>query len=365
MGAERRDLACHDGEPLGHARRDRGRVTLLGAQRLRQLGVHQPDRLAQPGRLGREVAAHLVGAQVALGEQVTHARQRHRPAVGGVRGEVLQHPERRGGAVEGALDRPLQRRDLLATDRAQGPVQLQVGVEPRRDAAEQLEDRRLAVGDRRVGLLRPEHPAADAGRDLRPRLGDEADPVDGDSLADGVEQPVGDLVVPQPVVGDVLADPADGDVLQLGARVLPAGHEKLVVVHRAAVVELHGDHDLVEERLTRGEQGGGGRDLDRAHRAALRGEPPLPGQPLGQLCGEFRRPRCRSHALSSTGAGVNLSTNPTWLTTETILPVADGRPDRPRRSRARRTGRPARHEWRGADTVMARSPRRFSPDRSR
>jgi hypothetical protein len=36
-------------------------VGLAGGECLAQFGVHHGDRLAQPGRLGREVAADLVG----------------------------------------------------------------------------------------------------------------------------------------------------------------------------------------------------------------------------------------------------------------------------------------------------------------
>ena len=124
-----------------------------------QLGVHHGDGLADPRRLAREVAAHLVGAQVRLGEQVAHRGQGHRPAVGGVAGEVLQHRQRRRLAVERALDGPLQRGDLVAAHRPQRPVQLQVRVHARVEPPEQLEDGLLAEHHRRVGLLGAHHPA--------------------------------------------------------------------------------------------------------------------------------------------------------------------------------------------------------------
>ena len=131
------------------------------------------DGLAEPRGLAREVAAHLVGAQVGLGQQVAHAGQGHRPAVGRVGREVLQHRERERFAVEHALDRALERSDLIAVHRAQRPVHFQIGVEAGQHAAEQLEDRALAPRHRGVRLLDPQHPPRAPLGDLRVGLGDE------------------------------------------------------------------------------------------------------------------------------------------------------------------------------------------------
>ena len=146
-------------------------VVRAGAQRADQLRVRHRHRLAQPVRLAREVPAHLVGAQVRLGEQVTDADQRHRPAVGGVGREVLQHAERRRLAVHGALDGGPQAGDLLAADRAQRPVQLEVGVDPGRHPPVQLEQQFLAERHRGVALLgaRAPGPATRWGSLLRVR----------------------------------------------------------------------------------------------------------------------------------------------------------------------------------------------------
>jgi hypothetical protein len=119
--------------------------------------VHHGDRLAQPRRLPREVAADLVGSQVPLGEQVAHARLGHGPAVGGVGGEVLEHPERDRLPAQHALDRALEAGYVDAADRLQRPVQLEVRVDPGQHPAEQLEDRLLAPRHRGVGLLDAEH----------------------------------------------------------------------------------------------------------------------------------------------------------------------------------------------------------------
>ena len=58
--------------------------------------MHRRDGLAEPVRLTGEVAAHLVGVQVALGEQVARAGGGHVPALGGVGRELGDHAERAG-----------------------------------------------------------------------------------------------------------------------------------------------------------------------------------------------------------------------------------------------------------------------------
>ena len=81
-------------EPGGHRGRQLG-LLLGGADVGGEVGgeglVHLGQRLAQPGGLGGEVAADLVGVEVGLGEQVAHAGQRGVPAVGGGAQELLEH----------------------------------------------------------------------------------------------------------------------------------------------------------------------------------------------------------------------------------------------------------------------------------
>ncbi len=90
---------------------------------LAQGGVHLGRGLARAGtpRPG-EVAADLVGVQVALGEQVAHAGQRQLPAVGGRAQELLQHRQaaRACSPVVGrptSLDPAEQRGDVVDSRR--------------------------------------------------------------------------------------------------------------------------------------------------------------------------------------------------------------------------------------------------------
>ena len=104
--------------------------------------MHRSHRLAQPVGLAGEVAAHLVGVQVALGEQVARAGGGHVPALGGVRRERGDHAERVRLTVERRLERSEQPRHVRVAGAGQHPVELDVGVDARGDAAEHLEDRR-------------------------------------------------------------------------------------------------------------------------------------------------------------------------------------------------------------------------------
>ena len=129
------------------------------------------------------------------------------------------------------------------------------------------------------------------------------DVVSATSLTDtephGLQQPRRCRVVPQGVVGAQPADPPDGDVLELAPRLPAAAQQQLVVLHRPAVGERDGEHQQVEERFGVGQRRRG-RHLDGADLAALRPEPPLPPQPLGQVRHELLDERhC---CASSTGA---------------------------------------------------------------
>ncbi|BCJ34614.1 hypothetical protein Athai_21170 [Actinocatenispora thailandica] len=279
------------GEPADH-RRGQVRlpvgVPLAGTQRGDQVGVHLRDRLAEPARLGGEVAAHLVGPQIRLGEQVPHARGRHRPAVRGVRRVGRQHPVRHGGAEQLAADLAEQRRHVRAADPAQRPVQLHVRVGTRGGAAEQLQDRLLVEHHRRVRLLHLDHPAGQAASDDRVRLRPERQPAVVLAAGQLVEQQVRQLVVPQPGVPDVPADGPDPGVLQpVRQRGAPAD-QQLVALRLAGRV-LHLDDQVVQPRLRVAQRYRRHRG-HRLHRPVLAGEPALLGQPAGERGGQRLRP---------------------------------------------------------------------------
>ena len=92
-------------EPLADLAGDRGvpvAVGRLGGQHRGEVGVHRGGRLAEPLALPGEVAAHLVGVQVALGVEVADAGGGQSPAVAGVGHEGLQHGD--GGGFVGRGD---------------------------------------------------------------------------------------------------------------------------------------------------------------------------------------------------------------------------------------------------------------------
>ena len=145
-------------EPRGHGGSQPGVVghrALSGREVLGQQRVDRADRLTQPLRLAGEVAADLVGEEVGLGEQVAHAGQRELPPVAGGAEELLQHRELQDGAgrVRVALDPAQQRGDVLRAGPRQHVVDLDVGVGPRRDPAEDLQQGVLPEGHRGVRLL--------------------------------------------------------------------------------------------------------------------------------------------------------------------------------------------------------------------
>jgi hypothetical protein len=87
-------------------------------------------------------------------------------------------------------------------------------------------------------------------------------------------------------------------VLQLAAQVLATPDDELVVLDGRVVVEGDGDDEQVEERFPVRRQRRAGRDGDRPDRPALRAEPALPGQPVGQQSGELL---VQTHPDSSAG----------------------------------------------------------------
>ena len=126
-----------------------------------EIGVHLGDGRAEPVRLAGEVAAGLVGVQVGLGHQVAHAGLGQLPPVGRGGHVLLQHRDRvaarrRRSTVDrarAAAARAARRARPSAT-----PISMS-GLTPGCRPAEHLEDRDVAVHQRRVGLLAGEHQA--------------------------------------------------------------------------------------------------------------------------------------------------------------------------------------------------------------
>ena len=130
----------------------RGGVDRARREVLAQDGVHVGHGAAEALRLAGEVAAHLVGVQVGLGEQVAHAGQGEVPAVGGRAQELLDHPE----VVLAGLDPAVEGRDVVVLGLGEHLVDLDVGVAARSHLAEDLEQAVLAERDRGVALLAAE-----------------------------------------------------------------------------------------------------------------------------------------------------------------------------------------------------------------
>ena len=131
------------------------------AERAGQVGVHRGDRLAQPVRLGGEVAADLVGAQIALAHQVPHAGGGHRPAVGAVGEELGEQaersvrPRRRTGPTISPSGCAMCVEPTACSARWISASGFGPGLQP----AKHLQDGRMPVDDRGVGLLRADHQA--------------------------------------------------------------------------------------------------------------------------------------------------------------------------------------------------------------
>jgi hypothetical protein len=190
--------------------------------------VHAGDRLAEPVRLGGEVAAHLVGAQVGLGEQVAGAGLGHRPALGGVLRVLGDHAQRQWLAVGvGALDRAEQPGHVRAAGPAEDPVQLQVRVDPGHDPAEHLEDGGRVEHDAGVGLLGVADPGRRVERQGGLGFGHEPQRPGGGAAGDQAQQVPGGGLVVQGVVSGALAVGADGgDAGELrGRRLIPADED--------------------------------------------------------------------------------------------------------------------------------------------
>ena len=183
------------GQPFQH--RSTGHRHRLHAELLRQRPVHHRDRLAEPVGLAGEVAAHLVGGQVGLAEQVAHAGGRHRPALGRVLRVGGQHAQRdRLAGSSEVVSRAEQLGDVLAAGPGQHPVELDVGVEARQTTRRNT--LRMAAGRRRrwccSARRRPPGPARRAGS-FASGSRREPQPADGLVAVDEREQPAGRLLV--------------------------------------------------------------------------------------------------------------------------------------------------------------------------
>ena len=114
------------------------------------------NRFAEPVGLAGEIAADLVGVQVAFREQVTNAGRGHRPAFGGVGLKLSDHPQRPSATAafrRGYLIRAEQSSDVRVAGPAQRPAQLDVGVDAAVDPTKHLEDRAPIEDHAGVGLL--------------------------------------------------------------------------------------------------------------------------------------------------------------------------------------------------------------------
>ena len=238
--------------------------------------MHRGDRFAQPIGLTREVAAHLVGVQVALGEQVTCAGGRHVPALGGVRRERGHHAQRAGFAVPGRLERAEQPRHVRVTRTRQHPVQLDVRVDAGGDATEDLEDGLFLEDDACVALLGTRHPRRGVHRQRDVGLLAESHIVDRRRRIDQRQQVLGGGRVVERVVGGAVAvGPDRRDVLVLldGTRIPP--HDHLIALRRAV-----GVGDVEQHQVEVVAKRHGMRRFGRGQFAGAAGVPALLRKPL-------------------------------------------------------------------------------------
>ena len=153
----------HDGQrdlEAGQHRLGEGRQLVgapaLGGELLGEHVVHLRGRETQALGLAGEVATDLVGVQVGLGEQVTHAGERQLPSVAGGAQELLEHRELDGlvrtvGGCE--LQPAVERGDVVALALRERLVDHDVGVAARVHLAEQLHQGVVAERDGGVALL--------------------------------------------------------------------------------------------------------------------------------------------------------------------------------------------------------------------
>ncbi len=269
-----------------------------GRQRPGKGGVHLGGGPPESPRLGAEV--------LALGE----LPQRQLPAVRGALHERLEHPQhvrlaaevpriRRDHRVRRGVDvrdHPGRRRGHPGTALAgQYQRQLQVGVDAGHDPAEQLQNERISIDDRRVGLFRGHHPRHQPGPDLLLLVPLEAEPADPGLGAQGLQEQLGGPWVVQGVVGGPAGQGPRRQVSDQRGREprrqrLAHAYQELVAV--AGVVGrpmgrherlVGADQQVVQAELAAvREQLGGGDQREPGDRTSLAGEPALAWQPLPQ-----------------------------------------------------------------------------------
>ncbi|OAH16192.1 hypothetical protein STSP_04640 [Streptomyces jeddahensis] len=272
---------------------DLGAAQRRGGQGPAEREVHLGGRTAESPRLPAEV--------VALGE---HA-QRQLPAVRGPLEIGLQHAEyeRLGRRTRLVRLEPGDRRGHPpAALPGQRPRQLQVRVHPRHHTAEQFQDERISVHERRVGLLRAQSARNQAGRDVRAGVAPEPQLPEPPRQPQPLEQQLGDVRIVQPFVHRLPGQRSvrhvpDQRGREMRGQRLPDADQQLVAVgvRRAAVARRAGDlyglmvllrlHEKVDDargRQRRLQQFGRGDQREAGDGPSLAGEPPLPRQPLTQ-----------------------------------------------------------------------------------
>ncbi|MEY9486146.1 hypothetical protein RKD26_001940 [Streptomyces calvus] len=194
-----------------------------------------------------------------------------------------------------ATSQPGGRRHPGAALAGQGQRQLQVGIDAGHDPAQQLQDERISVDDRRVRLLGRHQARHQPGADLLARVPLEAKPADPRPGAQGLQEQFGGPGVVQGLVDRPSGQRAPCDMTdergrEPGRQRLAHAYQQLVAVAGpllAAVARqqrLMGAHQqVVQAQLGRGRQQLGGRDQrEPGDRAALAREPALPRQPFPQ-----------------------------------------------------------------------------------
>jgi hypothetical protein len=234
----------------------------------------------------REVATHLVGVEVGLGEEVAHAGERDLPAVARRAEELLEH---RQVQVLG-LDPAVEVGDVGRARLGEDPVGGDVGVLARRDLAEDLEHRVLAVEHRRVRLLAAEHRAVGVGHQVVVAEAHEPERPVAARLQERPEEPGHRRPVVQRVVGVPpavlgLLPPADEGVVEPSLRVGVERERQLVELLLPVVVaqghEVHDDDRLV--RSGRVPDGPEASYVGHLEPATLAAEPPGVGDELPQV----------------------------------------------------------------------------------
>ncbi len=267
------------------------RVGRLRRQHPGHVGVHRRRRGTQPLALTGEVAAHLVGVQIALVVEVAHARGGQAPAVAAVRHEPLEHEDRgrRGAGVPVVVDLGVAQQcgDVRVPGRPQRGVDLDVRVEPGLHAAEELHDRLLAVDQRGVALLGGDDVTGQTRGDLRPLGRDEAQRPHRRGLDQVVQPRSSGVPVPHGVVGVALPvgvrhGPDQGRRQFLDGMLVPRHRHEVGVGAAVGVLDRHPVDRQDRVRLVEEET----LLADVGPVAALAPEPALLRHPLAEQLGQ-------------------------------------------------------------------------------